>query len=261
MKKKAKFLSILAVAASVLLLTGCGNKPSTSKEDSKKTSIEASKKSVKEDKKADLKFLSSLNALADKSVTTELPLDNNDFTLFDVGENKKIKPGIYDLTVDKETVFIGRKSKTFKSTDKEFWALSSAEARVGSQTKMRLILDDGDTLAARPLKDKTKLKLTAVKDKLTKLKIANSGDLIVGRDLDAGKYEISSNTETEKKDAPENWEISIYNHKDKKSRHLTAKKAKKKIELHDGEVITIIHTRTAAKGKNDTDRLTLTPVD
>ena len=108
----------------------------------------------------------------------------------------------------------------------------------------------------------SKIKLNAVPEKVTEATELGIGEYIVGRDVPAGKYKLSTNMEMDPQFANLGWDLDIYNDNEGNSRSQNFNPGNQDvaIELKEGEIISTSFYNSKHDVPTDTAKLILTAV-
>ena len=132
--------------------------------------------------------LDELNKLAKNSEETDEIYITDEIL---VGEDKDVKPGIYDLEIIGGLGNVFGKRSTFQSLPIN-WAVSDKENSAGYPSSIRIILFNDDILSFR---DISKVKFNTISDEVESSNELGIGQFIVGRDISPGEYKLSTNVE------------------------------------------------------------------
>src|SRR5690625_1089042 len=135
-----------------------------------------------------------------------------------------------------------------------FRSVGGAEGVGDYPSKIRIILFEGDVLELRNI---SKVKFNAVPEKVEPSNELGIGEFIVGRDIVAGDYKLSTNATLDPEYDNIGWDISIYNDNNGKSRDqsLTATNNDVVIRLKDGEIVSTDFYNTDRDSSTDDARL------
>lgn len=116
---------------------------------------------------------------------------------------------------------------------------------------------EGDILKFRNI---SKIKLIAVPEKVEPSNELGVGEFIVGRDIPAGDYKLSTNAKLNPEYANLGWSTRIYNDSDGQNREqqLTGVNTDVAVSLKDGEIISISYDNTDHGSSSDDARLIFT---
>lgn len=241
-RKNKKLLSLIGLIISVLTLVIVlvtqsiyGKAIDDIGKNNIKTS--SSSKSVKVPKHSTSKkkqtTLELLNQLASTSKSTDEIYVTGEIT---VGDEQTVSPGIYDLSV---TGGSGNITGSRKSVNGMFinWLGGAPGNDSGYASHIRIVLLDGDTLNFSNI---SKIKFTAVPEKITPSTQLGIGNFIVGRDIPAGNYKLSTNMTMNPQFANLGWTFSIYNDENgnERSQDYNPGNSDVVVSLKDGEIIT-----------------------
>ena len=261
MKFNTKKLSLLLSILALTTLTACSQNAEDSKtsgpirevqenvaEENTNNTIHEVQESTEQAPEKDSP-LDLLNQLATLSKSTEEIYVTDDFI---VGEDEDINPGIYDLEITggSGNIFGDRADVHSLYINWVGWA----EGVEDYPSKIRIILFEGDVLE---LSNISKVKFNAVPEKVEPSNELGIGEFIVGRDIVAGDYKLSTNATLDPEYDNLGWDISIYNDNDGKSRDqsLTATNNDVVIRLKDGEIVSTDFYNTDRDSSTDDARL------
>ncbi len=239
----------------LISLTACAsNSESTGSKKSSEEPIKVTNSSSDSQKTED-SLPKIMNKLAANGQSVDEIYVTGDIT---VGNDATVKPGIYDLEV---TGGLGNFTGTRKDINGLFfnWVLGTPDSGADYASKVRLILFDGDVLSFRNI---SKIKLNAVPEKVTEATELGIGEYIVGRDVPAGKYKLSTNMEMDPQFANLGWDLDIYNDNEGNSRSQNFNPGNQDvaIELKEGEIISTSFYNSKHDVPTDTAKLILTAV-
>lgn len=182
-------------------------------------------------------LLSQITDLASNSRSTD---EINVTEDLEIGNDKNIKPGIYDLEVLGGTGNIGGERKNISSLFIN-WAISSDGMDYPS--KIRLLLLDGDSLHFDNI---SKIKFNAVPEKVSPSNSLGQGNFVVGRDINPGTYKISTNAKLNPEYGSLGWQIEIYDPTTGKSfsQKLTGTNNDIEVKLNNSDIITTSYDNT-----------------
>lgn len=177
-----------------------------------------------------------------------------------IGKDQPIKPGIYDLTVTGGSGNITGERKMINGMFINWTAAATGGEFNDYPSTIRIILFEGDTLSFR---DISKIKLTAITEKVTPSNQLGIGNYVVGRDIPAGTYKLSTNITMNPKFENLGWDINIYNDDTQQSQDQTLlpKNMDVAVTLKEGEIITTTFDNTQDGVPTDSARLIFTPVN
>ncbi|MGO3264871.1 MAG: hypothetical protein ACTIKS_10320 [Lactococcus lactis] len=245
-KKRYLFLSILAITT----LTACGNNSNNTKKEGTNDTVHKVKESS-EKVEIEKDPLEILNQLAAMSKSTEELYVTGDLA---IGNDEEIKPGIYDLEVTGGSGnIIGERANVPLFIN---W-VAGAEGSGDYPSKIRVLLFEGDILKFSNI---SKIKLNAIPEKVESSNELGVGEFIVGRDIPAGDYKLSTNAKLNPEFENLGWSTRIYNDSDGQSREqqLTGTNNDVAVSLKDGEVISISYDNTDYGSSSDDARLIFT---
>lgn len=242
-------LSLLAT----VILTACSNNSDDSKKEYTTDTIhkvEESSEQIEEIEEIQ-EPLDILNQLATISQSTEELYVTGDLT---IGNEQEIKPGIYDLEIT------GGSGNIFGERANVPLFINWVGGAKGSgdyPSKLRILLFEGDILKFRNI---SKIKLIAVPEKVEPSNELGVGEFIVGRDIPAGDYKLSTNAKLNPEYANLGWSTRIYNDSDGQIREqqLTGVNTDVAVSLKDGEIISISYDNTDHGSSSDDARLIFT---
>ena len=127
-----------------------------------------------------------------------------------------------------------------------------------SPSVIRVILFEGDTLDFSNI---SKIKLTAVEN-VSQSNEIGIGNYVVGRDIPAGTYTLSTNMTMDTEFENLGWNIGIYNEEsgDERSQSLNPGNMDVTVKLSEGEIITTSFYNTDDAVPADSAKLIFTPV-
>ena len=176
--------------------------------------------------------LEEMNLLAKQSKSTEEIYVTGDVV---VGENGDVKPGIYDLEITggSGNIFGNRKDPFSLFIN---WVAGAPGTSTDYPSKIRIILFEGDTLDFSNI---SKIKFNAVPEKVEMSNEAGIGEYVVGRDIKAGTYKLSTNVKLDPEFDNLGWSIDIYNNSTKKKKEQTLNSGNQDVvvKLEDGDII------------------------
>lgn len=241
--------NILLFLMAITTLAACGNNSSDVAESTNDTIYkvtESSEQLVQEP-------LDILNQLATISESTEEFYITGDLT---IGHQQEIKPGIYDLEITG-----GSGNITGERADVPLFINWVGEVKNSGDypSKIRMLLFEGDTLSFSNI---SKVKFNAIPEVVEPSNELGIGEFIVGRDIIAGDYKLSTNAKLNPEYDNLGWDISIYNDLDGSSRNqmFTATHNDVAVSLKDGEVISVNYSNTDYGSSSDDARLIFTPL-
>lgn len=247
-RKNKKVLSLITLLLSVLTLVivlvtqsiyGNEIKHATKEASSSSKTLKVSSSSTKQNKTKKQSIVEIMNDLAAASKSTDEIYVTGDIT---IGENSAVKPGIYDMEI---TGGAGNITGNRKNVNGMFinWLGGAAGNTEGYPSKIRMILMDGDTLNFSNI---SKVKFTAVPEKVSPSTQVGIGSFVVGRDLPAGNYKLSTNMKLDPQFSNLGWNIAIYNDADGNERSQSYNPGNQDVavSLKDGEIITTSFTNS-----------------
>ncbi|WP_205570814.1 hypothetical protein [Lactococcus allomyrinae] len=197
-----KNLSLLGVGLlSLTLLAACSSTNSATK-DSGSKEIKVSSSSSKAKPKTN-SVITATNELAANSKSTGEIYVTGTMT---VGDSGTIKPGIYDLHITGGDGNIQGERKSVNGLYLN-WIGGAPGNENNASSIFRIILMDGDTVEFR---DIAKVNFVAVPEKVTPTTQLGQGEYVVGRDIPAGNYKLSTNVQLDPSLSNSGWDISIY---------------------------------------------------
>jgi len=263
-RKKKKTLSLISIfIAVVAFFIGLINTPTTSHHEAAETApstevvkpSESTEESTEESSSEPTQsVLDTMNQLAAQSKSTdEIYVTGK----MEVGQDNALKPGIYDLSITGGSGNIQGDRKSINGMN-----INWLGGAPGSQdyyhypSTIRIILLEGDTLDFSNI---SKVKFTAVPEKVTPTNKLGVGNYVVGRDIPAGTYKLSTNVALDPQFNNLGWDIAIYNDDDGDEREssLNPGNTDVAVTLKDGEIIT---TSFNASGDNANPELIFNPV-
>lgn len=245
-KNSYLILSLLALTT----LSACGNNSSNSEEKGTADTVHKVKESSEQVEKKQ-EPLDILNQLATMSKSTEELYVTGDLT---IGSDQEIKPGIYDLEITGGSGNItGERANVPLFIN---W-VGGTKGSGDYASKIRILLFEGDILKFRNI---SKVKLNAISEKVEPTNELGVGEFIVGRDISAGDYKLSTNAKLNPEYENLGWSTRIYNDSDGQSREqqLTGTNTDVAVSLKEGEVISISYDNTDYGSSSDDARLIFT---
>ena len=227
---------LLLSVLSLLALTACGNSSDSTKKEGASDTVHKVKESSEQAEKTQ-EPLDILNQLATMSKSTEELYVTGDLT---VGNEQEIKPGIYDLEITGGSGNImGERAGVPLSIN---W-VGGAKGSGDYVSKIRILLFEGDKLKFSNI---SKIKLNAIPEKVEPSNELGVGEFIVGRDIPAGDYKLSTNAKLNPEYENLGWSTRIYNDSDGQTRNqqLTGTNTDVAVSLKDGEIISISYDNT-----------------
>ncbi|MDR0299746.1 MAG: hypothetical protein LBI13_06650 [Streptococcaceae bacterium] len=202
--------------------------------------------------------LGILNELAAESKTTDEIYITGDIT---VGAGQSVTPGIYDLTI---TGGEGNITGERKSINGLFinWIGGVSGNTSGDASTIRVLLFNGDILKFSNI---SKVKFTAIPAKVTSSTQIGIGNYVVGRDIPAGTYKLSTNMQLSAQFQNLGWNIDIYNDttRSSQSQAYNSGNSDVAVSLKEGEVLTTTFDNSnyyETGISSDTAKLIFTPV-
>lgn len=202
--------------------------------------------------------LDILSELAANSKSTNEIYVTGDIT---VGNDQPVTPGIYDLTI---TGGDGNIQGERKNVNGMFinWIGGATGNSNGDPSTIRIILFDGDILSFSNI---SKIKFTAVAAKVTPSTQLGIGNFIVGRDIPAGNYKLSTNMTMDPQFENLGWSLSIYNDDSGQSQEQNYNPGNSDVavSLKDGEILTTTFDNSNYYETNvssDNAKLIFTPI-
>lgn len=257
--KNTKLLLTVLIAGS--LLTACHtnnvSKDTTLPEKNPTVKSDSTSKSKKSSSVKDVTKESSsveeMNSLAKQSKSTEEIYATGDIV---VGENGDVKPGIYDLEITggSGNIFGNRKNHLMLFIN---WLGGAPGTSVDYPSKIRIILFEGDSLE---LKSISKVKFTAVPAQVQMTNELGIGEYVVGRDIKAGTYKLTTNVKMDPQFDNLGWTVDIYNISTKKTKEQTLTPGNQDVvvKLEDGDIISTSLYNTDQDIPSDDARLIFT---
>ncbi len=250
-----KKLVVSIIALLSFGISACSSNNASRNEESSSSTLKTSKQT--ENKKSEKTPLQILNQLAKSSKSTDEMYVTGPVL---VGEKQPLKPGIYDLEITGGNGNINGTRKYVTGGMSINWigaAPGGDDSPVSS--KFRVVLFNGDKLEFR---DISKVKFTAVPEKVTPSNQLGEGDYIVGRDIPAGTYKLSTNAKLDPEYDNLEWRISIYDDisGDSKDQTLNPKNSDVAVTIKNGEIITTSCDISSSDMPIDTAKLTFTPM-
>lgn len=237
-KKISLLLSILAITT----LTACSQ--NAENDNTIHEVQESTEQQSEKDSPLDL-----LNQLATLSKSTEEIYVTGDLK---IGKDEDINPGIYNLEITGGSGNIFGERAAVPSLFINW--VGAAKGSGDYPSKVRILLFEGDVLK---LDNISKVKFNAVPEKVEPSNELGIGEFIVGRDITAGDYKLSTNANLNPEYDNLGWSIRIYNDSDGRSReqNLTATNNDVAVSLKDGEVISISYDNTDYGSSSDDAKL------
>lgn len=245
-KNSYLILSLLALTT----LSACGNNSNNSEDTRTADTVHKVKESSEQSEKKQGP-LDILNQLAAMSKSTEELYVTGDLT---IGSEQEIKPGIYDLEI---TGGSGNISGERANVPLFINWVGGAKGSGDYASKIRILLFEGDILKFRNI---SKIKLNAIPEKVEPTNELGIGEFIVGRDIPAGDYKLSTNAKLNPEYENLGWSTIIYNDSDGQSRdqQLTGTNNDVAVSLKNGEVISISYDNTDYGSSSDDAKLIFT---
>lgn len=214
----------------------------------KKADATSSKKDSKKESSLEL-----LNKLAANGKSTGDLMVTGTIT---VGKSSEVVPGIYDLEILGGSGNITGERKNVDSLFINYLGAVSGSEN-GYPSKIRIILFDGDTLKLDSI---SKIKLTAVSKNTTAGDQLGQGEWVVGRDIKAGTYKLSTNGVLNEEYDNLGWTISQYDDTTGDSRNVQLNPSSKDVvmELKDGQVLSTSYDNTSDTVNADSVKLIFT---
>lgn len=261
--KAKNWLSLLAVTlagVSLFALSACSSSSSTDSKKSESSSALKAKSSKKKAAKKEDKENSIVKAMdqlaAESKATGEIYVTGK----LEVGKKNTLKPGIYDMTVTGGSGNVTGDRKSVTSGMFINWIAGAKGNEDNEPSTIRIILMEGDELE---LRDIAKVTFIPVPEKVTPSNQLGIGNYVVGRDIKAGTYKLSTNVKLDPEFNNLGWGISTYNDDDgeEHDQSLTPESSDVAVELKDGEIITTDFDGTDDTVPADSARLIFTPVN
>lgn len=253
-KMTKELMTVMVSLSVVLLLTACGSSSSDKDSSSKSTSTSQTAKKKAAEKKDDVVTIMNNLAASGKS-TKELYVTGK----IKVGKSKTIVPGIYNLQVTGGSGNIMGERKDLYSMPIN-WVGAAKGTDSTDPSSIRVILLEGDMLE---FSDISKIKLDAVPEKVTESNQLGIGNYVVGRDIKAGTYKLSTNMKMDSEYGNLGWSLEIYNDAtgDSKDQSYNPDNQDVAVKLTDGEIVTTSFDNTQDGVSSDTARLIFTAVN
>ena len=257
--KNTKLLLTVLIAGS--LLTACHtnnvSKDTALPEKNPTVKTDSTPKSEKNSSVTDVtkgnSSLEEMNLLAKQSKSTEEIYVTGDVV---VGLNGDVKPGIYDLEITggSGNIFGNRKDAFSLFIN---WVAGAPGISTDYPSKIRIILFEGDILDFSNI---SKIKFNAVPEKVEMSNEVGIGEYVVGRDIKAGTYKLSTNINMNSEFQNLGWSLSIYNMLTKTSKNQTLDPSNLDVavKLEEGEIISISLHNTDDNVSSDDARLIFT---
>lgn len=261
--KAKKWLSLLTVslaAVSLFALSACSSDSSTDSKKSESSSAlkaKSSKKKAAKKKNKENSIVKAMNQLAAESKATgEIYVTGK----LEVGKKNTLKQGIYNMTVTGGSGNVMGERKSVTTGMFINWIAGVKGNDNNEPSTIRIILMEGDELE---LSDISKVTFTPVPEKVTPTNQLGIGNYVVGRDIKAGTYKLSTNVKLDPEYNNLGWSISTYNddNGEERDQSLTPDSNDVAVELKDGEIITTSYDGTDEAIPADNARLIFTPVN
>lgn len=262
--KKSLLVGFLLLCA--LLLVACsGNDSNESKgnstthkvdnDEDDNEDVETEDMDAEKEEQEENTVLDILNELATLSEDTDELYVTDDIV---VGEDEEVSPGIYDLEVTGGSGNIMGERADITSLFLN-WVAGAKDADTEYPSKIRMLLFEGDVLEFDNI---SKVKFHAVPEEVDTSKEIGIGEFVVGRDVPAGDYKLSTNAEMDPEFDNLGWDISIYNDEDgTRDQRFTATNDDVAVSLEEGEIISTSFDNTDYDSSADDAKLELTEID
>lgn len=137
------------------------------------------------------------------------------------------------------------------------WLGGAPGTSVDYPSKIRIILFEGDSLE---LKSISKVKFTAVPAQVQMTNELGIGEYVVGRDIKAGTYKLTTNVKMDPQFDNLGWTVDIYNISTKKTKEQTLTPGNQDVvvKLEDGDIISTSLYNTDQDVPSDDARLIFT---
>lgn len=177
--------------------------------------------------------LELMNQLASVSKSTDEIYVTGEIT---IGDGQTVSPGIYDLNITGGSGNITGSRKTVNGMFLN-WTGGALGNDGGYASHIRIVLLDGDKLNFSNI---SKIKFTAIPEKTTSSNQLGTGNFIVGRDIPAGNYKLSTNMTMDPQFKNLGWTLSIYNDEkgNERSQDYNPGNPDVVVSLKEGEIIT-----------------------
>ena len=257
--KNTKLLLTVLIAGSLLTACRTNNESKTTASSDKnpvvktKSPSNSNKSTTEEDLNDKNSFVVKMNKFAKLSKSTEEIYVTGDVV---VGESGDVKPGIYDLEITGGSGNIFGDRKDFSSPFIN-WVAGAQGTSTDSPSKIRMVLFEGDKLNFSNI---SKIKFNAVPEKVQMSNELGIGEYVVGRDVKAGTYRLSTNINMNSELQNLGWSLSIYNMLTKTSKNQTLDPSNLDVavKLEEGEIVSINLYNTDDNVSSDDARLILT---
>lgn len=257
--KNTKLLLTVLIAGSLLTACRTNNESKTTASSDKnpvvktKSPSNSDKSTTEEDLNDKNSFVGKMNMFAKLSKSTEEIYVTGDVV---VGESGDVKPGIYDLEITGGSGNIFGDRKDFSSPFIN-WVAGAQGTSTDYPSKIRMVLFEGDKLNFSNI---SKIKFNAVPEKVQMSNELGIGEYVVGRDVKAGTYKLSTNINMNSEFQNLGWSLSIYNMLTKTSKNQTLDPSNLDVavKLEEGEIISISLHNTDDNVSSDDARLIFT---
>lgn len=253
MKKWIRFGAISIASLTLLSLVGCSNSNDGSSSNEKSSSAMKASSKKKTEKKNGV--LQTIDDLAKSSSSTgEIYVTGK----LKVGNKNTLKPGIYDMTVTGGSGNVMGDRKLVTTGMFINW-IAGVPNNDGNPSKIRMILFDGDILE---LTDISKVNFVAVPEKVQMTNQLGIGNYVVGRDIKAGKYKLSTNMKLDPEYNNLGWSLETYNDDsgEERSVNLNPESSDVAVDLKEGEILTTSFTNPIYESNSDSAKLIFTPL-
>lgn len=175
-------------------------------------------------------------------------------------EEEELKPGLYDIEILSGNGYVRAKRNLNLKALHGSWNVAAPGSNKTTPSKVRLILEKTDQLEFNNI---SKVKFTAVPEKVEQTNELSIGEFFVNRDIKAGKYKLSTNLNLNPSFKTLGWEIEVYDVKTNKrySQKLNPENNDLVLNLKSNQTITIKLHNTDTNTNADDARLIFTPVN
>lgn len=220
-----------------LLLVGCSNYNVDSKQHHKNSAEESSSIQSKEEYSSESieKELTTLEVLNNFAAQSKSVIDVYYTKKIEIGKDKDIVPGIYDLEITggSGNINVERNSLFVMYVN---WIGGADNPDNTYPSKFRIILADKDFLELNGI---SKFNLIAVSQNVEVKKELTNGEFVVGRDIPSGKYKVKTSADLNT-EYPPSWDIAITDLDSREVVNHTLEKNNQDIviEINDGNILT-----------------------
>lgn len=254
-KKTIAIALMLVMCLGLFTMTGCSVDSKKSNTKNNSAIIEIDESETKEPE--EVGPLANINKIAEKAESTKALYIIDKLK---IGEKGDVKPGIYDLEIlGGSGNIMGDRADYLACMSINWVGAVKKPENNDSPSVIRILLFEGDTLE---LSNISKAKFTAINKPNEMSNKIGQGQYVVGRDIKAGTYKLSTNAKMDKEFENLGWEIGIYNFDKDEERDQTLNPENNDVvvKLEDGEVITTSFYNTDHNGSADKAKLIFTPL-